>query len=168
VALVLSWTDEALDQALVVARLAESFADRIEDPVLLIDLGPKRRLSHLLHAPAMGNLTEAMTGQVSWRDLIVQTGTAGLCVLPTGPGDFDADPVAVARLIESCKEDFGMVLVTGGTLANMPENILLASDAAVLLVEAGFTSSTATSGAIQRLRRCGADVLGCVMTGVSG
>jgi len=166
-ALVLAWTDEDLDHAMLAARLAETFADRMEDPVLLIDLGAKRRLSNLLDAPALGSLTEAMAGQVSWRDLIVQTGTAGLCVLPTGPRDFDADPVAFARLIEACKEDFGIVLITGGTLGVMPENILLASDAAVLLVEAGCTSQAAALGALQRLRRCGAEVLGCVMTGAS-
>jgi cellulose biosynthesis protein BcsQ len=167
IALVLAWTDEDLDHCVLSARLAEVMADRLDDPVLLIDLGPKRRLSTLLQAPALGSLTDAMVGFVSWRDQIVQTSTAGLCLLPSGPNDFEADPVAVARLIEACKEDFGIVLVVGGVLSVIPENVLTACDAAVLLVEAGHTSAAKAAGAIERLRRSGTDVAGCLLTGAA-
>lgn len=164
VALVLAWTDEDLDHCVLSARLAEVMADRLDDPVLLIDMGPKRRLSTLLQVPAIGSLTEAMVGFVSWRDQIVQTSTAGLCLLPSGPHDFEADPVAVARLIEACKEDFGIVLVVGCALSVVPENVLATCDAAVLLVEAGHTSAAKAAGAIQRLRSSGAEVAGCLLT----
>ena len=168
VALVLAWTDEELDHCALSARLAEIMADRLDDPVLVIDIGPKRRLSTLLQAPVIGSLTEAMVGFVSWRDQIVQTSTAGLCLLPSGPNDFDADPVAVARLVEACKEDFGIVLVVGGALSDIPENVLTACDVAVLLVEAGYSSAAKTTEAIQGLRRSGTDVAGCLLTGVGG
>lgn len=168
VALILAWVDEDLDHCVLSARLAEVMADRLDDPVLLIDMGPKRHLSTLLQAPAIGSLTEAMVGFVSWRDQIVQTDTAGLCLLPSGPHDFEADPVAVARLFEACKEDFAIVLVVGGALSDIPENILMASDAAVLMVEAGHTTSETATSAIGRLRRSGTDVAGCLLTGAAG
>ena len=166
VALVLAWADDDLDHCTLTARLAEVMADRLDDPVLLIDVGTQRRLSSMLHAPAEGSLSEALVGLASWRDLIVQTSTAGLCVLPSAAGDFNADPVAVARLIEACKEDFAIVLIAGGALQSIPDNILAASDAGVMLVEAGHTAATAAISAIERLRRSGTDVLGCLLTAV--
>ena len=166
-ALVLAWADDDLDHCMLTARLAEIMADRLDDPVLLIDVGAQRRLSSMLQAPAEGSLSEALVGLVSWRDLIVQTSTAGLCVLPSAAGDFNADPVAVARLIEACKEDFAIVLIAGGALRAIPDNVLAASDAGVMLVEQGHTAATAATAAIERLRRSGTDVLGCLLTAVA-
>ncbi|MCE9546676.1 MAG: hypothetical protein K8T25_14445, partial [Planctomycetia bacterium] len=162
--LVLAWVDESLDHSPALARLTAAMAERLDDPVLVIDVGAQRRLAALLHATAESRLPQAMAGLVSWRDLLVQTNTAGLCVLPSAAGDFDADPVAVARLLEACKADFGLVIVAGAALSAVPENLLSACEGAVLLVEAGYTPAAAAVDAGRRLSAGGAQLLGCLLT----
>jgi protein-tyrosine kinase len=100
-------------------ELAESFADELGKPVLVVDAVPReRRLSRLLKCAELRGLTDALVEpELPLGEIVLRTTHPNVAIVPAG---IIADPVGhvatdrLAALLEAFHRDHEVVLLSGG------------------------------------------------------
>ena len=140
--------------------------------VLVVDANFRQPAMRGLFAPDQdGGLSNALTGQAHWRDLVREV-EPGLSVLPAGPLPPNPAELLGSRqmrdLIRQMLEPYDQVLFDGAPCLVVTDACILATqvDSVILVARAGVN----TYGIVQRARdllsRVGAHFLGAVLNGV--
>jgi Mrp family chromosome partitioning ATPase len=156
--------DDAADASRFVADLSRIFCEEQSLRVLAIDAECGRSTQR-----ASCGLREAIEDPGRLLDGVHTTAIDGLSILPGGVGIAARNRSSrwsVAPLLEACRREFDLVLIDGGlaaSAATLP--LATASDATVLLARLGETDARDARRLVKSLRKDGAKVLGCVLTG---
>lgn len=143
--------------------------------VLVIDADMRRPVQHSLFrlAPTRG-ISEALTGQAKVDEVILETGVAGVSLLPCGaippnPAELLSTP-ALDALLGAVRERYDTVLVDAPPILGLPDSPLLAAkmQVAILVVEWGRNHHGGLRVAVERLRRAGGSIVGAVLTKQQG
>ncbi|HEX4780370.1 MAG TPA: hypothetical protein VH301_06425 [Usitatibacter sp.] len=102
-------------------ELAESLAEELGKPILVVDAAPReRRLSRLLGCSELRGFTDALIEpQLPLADIVLPTTHAGVAIVPAG---IIADPVGhvaaeqLAEILEAFQRDHEVVLFCGGAV----------------------------------------------------
>lgn len=143
--------------------------------VVLVDTDMRRVGS--LHMPEAGDtpvgLAELLEGRADVSQAIASTEQDGVHLLPAGtalvdPGDLLSRPRFV-ELLEQLGEQFDYVLCVTAPLSEGSDAAIVShcTNAALVLVRAGSTTTTALDEAANKLMQVDAKVLGIVVTGVA-
>ncbi|MBP7053804.1 MAG: polysaccharide biosynthesis tyrosine autokinase [Phycisphaerae bacterium] len=162
----------------VACNLAEAFAAKYER-VLLIDGNLRQPGLHLVfprdaaQSEAMRpGVTDILTGECDWADVISPSGLAGLDVVYAGPPTPNpAELLASPRmkdLIENAAKEYDRVIVDTPPVLLVSDVKMLArlADATILVFNAATTKRGAAERTIFELQDVGAHVVGCVLFGV--
>ncbi len=152
--------------------LAGTLADQTAGEVLLVDCDFRRaELANLaaVATPPNRGLAEVLAGEAAWREVVADTATEGVSVLPGTRLPEDAswkrlektDPSA---LVGELRDSYPLVLLAGA----QPSDPLVARLAACchgtyLLVRLGETSRRTAGRAIRTVQSYGGRVLGCIV-----
>jgi capsular exopolysaccharide synthesis family protein len=148
---------------------------KLDRRVLVIDADMRRPKQHGLFqlAPERG-ISEVMTGQAKAEDVIVDSGTPGVSLLPSGaippnPAEL-LSTSALDVLLASVQGRYDTILIDAPPILGVPDASLLASkaQAAVLVVEWGRNHHGGLRVAVDRLRRAGGAIIGAVLTKQQG
>lgn len=148
---------------------------RLDKRVLVVDADMRRPKQHGLFgiAPAHG-ISELLTGQAKAEDVIVDSGTEGVALLPCGaippnPAELLVTP-AMDALLAMVRDRYDTVLIDAPPILGLPDASLLASkaQATVLVVEWGRNHHGGLRVAVDRLRRAGGAIIGAVLTKQEG
>ena len=154
--------------------LALAFA-KLGKRVLVIDGDMRRPRQHsLFHVTPDRGISEVMTGQARVEDVIVESGTPGVSLLPSGaippnPAELLSTP-ALDVLMAGVQDRFDTVLIDAPPILGLPDTVLLAAkaQATVLVVEWGRNHHGGLRVAVDRLRRAGGAIIGAVLTKQQG
>jgi len=151
--------------ATAVQDMAATMAGKLDDPVLVIDASTSLKVGVRAGISNVRRLDELAAEGLAWQELVVQTTTPGLCVLPLNAGaDVADDPVSVARLLKTISEQYPCVLIDLGGCETMTIGPLLdCCDGTVLLVESQHTPAEEAANAIRRLSAVRPPVLGTLL-----
>ncbi len=151
-------------------ELAESLADELGKPVLLVDAAPReRRLSRLLKCTELRGFADALVDpELALGEVVLRTTHPNLAIVPAG---IVADPVGhvaterVAALLDAFQRDHEVVLFSG---AGVPANGLALALAPVvgrvlLLAAENETTSEDLEAAEESLRVRNARDIGLVL-----
>jgi Mrp family chromosome partitioning ATPase len=156
--------DDGGEPCFSMTELAKSFALVSDGNVLLVD-GDLRcgRLSKSV-CPSGAGLIEAMLGTAHWPEIIHPTTTARVDFVASGHGHI---PTLERPEFgwSALRPKYRTVLI-GVSAADEPETHWLAArcDGVYFVISRPRTKRRAASAAINGLRACGANVLGCVLT----
>ena len=165
---------EGEGKSLTLNALARALAG-LGKKVLLVDADMRRPVQHRLFGlvPALG-ISEVMTGQARVEDAIMETGVAGLSILPCAaippnPGELLATP-ALDALMNHAREAFDTVLIDAPPILGLADAPLLGAkaQATVLVVEWGRNHHGGLRVAVERLRRAGGSIIGGILTKQQG
>jgi len=154
--------------------LAKALA-KLDKRVLVIDADMRRPKQHSLFgiSPTRG-ISELMTGQAKMDDVIVESGVAGVSLLPCGaippsPAELLVTP-AMDSLLATVRERYDTVLIDAPPILGLSDACLLASKAQVtlLVVEWGRNHHGGLRVAVDRVRRAGGAIIGAVLTKQEG
>nr|WP_087576080.1 polysaccharide biosynthesis tyrosine autokinase [Sphingomonas sp. CDS-1] len=154
--------------------LAKALA-KLDKRVLVIDADMRRPRQHSLFglSPTRG-ISELMTGQAKMDDVIVDSGVAGVALLPCGaippsPAELLVTP-AMDSLLATVRERYDTVLIDAPPVLGLSDACLLASKAQVtlLVVEWGRNHHGGLRVAVDRLRRAGGAIIGAILTKQEG
>lgn len=143
--------------------------------VLVIDGDMRRPVQHRLFrlAPTRG-ISEVLTGQATALDVIVESGVAGVALLPCGavppnPSELLATP-ALDALLSSVRERYDVVLIDAPPILGLTDTILLAAktQSSLMVVEWGRNHHGGLRVAVDRLRRAGGAIIGAILTKQQG
>ena len=148
---------------------------KLDRRVLVIDADMRRpRQQGLFNVTPERGVSEVMTGQAKAEDVIVETGTPGVSLLPSGaippnPAELLSTP-ALDVLLASVQGRYDTVLIDAPPILGVPDTVLLAAkaQAAVLVVEWGRNHHGGLRVAVDRLRRAGGVIIGAVLTKQQG
>jgi polysaccharide biosynthesis transport protein len=148
---------------------------KLDRRVLVIDADMRRpRQQGLFNVTPDRGVSEVMTGQAKAEDVIVETGTPGVSLLPSGaippnPAELLSTP-ALDVLLASVQARYDTVLIDAPPILGVPDTSLLAAkaQAAVLVVEWGRNHHGGLRVAVDRLRRAGGAIIGAVLTKQQG
>ncbi len=154
------------------AHLAAAHAEQ-GNRTLLID-GDLRKPS--LHKrfgiQATRGLVEALTGEVPWRELVIQPESwPDLHILPAGaPTRRASDLVArgLSDILAEAAEEYDLIVLDAPPLPGFSEPLQMATivDGVIIVARAGQTNRKAVAGVMATLRRMRAHVLGVVLNEV--
>lgn len=148
---------------------------KLDRRVLVIDADMRRPRQHGLFGitPEHG-ISEVMTGQANVDDVIVDSGTPGIRLLPgaaipPNPAELLSTP-ALDVLLAGVQGRYDTVLIDAPPILGVPDTLLLAAkaQATVLVVEWGRNHHGGLRVAVDRLRRAGAAIVGAVLTKQQG
>lgn len=148
---------------------------KLERRVLVIDADMRRPRQHGLFGitPDHG-ISEVMTGQANVDDVIVDSGTAGIRLLPgaaipPNPAEL-LSTAALDVLLAGVQGRYDTVLIDAPPILGVPDTLLIAAkaQATVLVVEWGRNHHGGLRVAVDRLRRAGAAIVGAVLTKQQG
>ncbi|WP_340264315.1 GumC family protein [Sphingobium mellinum] len=148
---------------------------KLDRRVLVIDADMRRPRQHELFglAPAHG-ISEVMTGQAKVDDVIVDSGTPGIRLLPgaaipPNPAEL-LSTTSLDVLLASVQGHYDTVLIDAPPILGPPDTLLIAAkaQATVLVVEWGRNHHGGLRVAVDRLRRAGAAIVGAVLTKQQG
>lgn len=148
---------------------------KLDRRVLVIDADMRRPRQHSLFrlTPERG-ISEVMTGQAKVEDVILDSGTAGVSLLPSGaippnPAELLSTP-ALDVLLAGVQDRYDTVLIDAPPILGLPDTSLLAAkaQATVLVVEWGRNHHGGLRVAVDRLRRAGGAIIGAVLTKQQG
>jgi polysaccharide biosynthesis transport protein len=129
----------------VAANLAISLA-QLGERVLIIDADLRRPNVHsFFGVPNSRGLANFLTGNATWKSLLIPAAPSGLTVLPGGPPPPNpADLLSsesVATLIQQASEEFKFIVLDSPPLLNLADSRMLATivDAVVLVVRLGHS-----------------------------
>jgi capsular exopolysaccharide synthesis family protein len=148
---------------------------KLDRRVLVIDADMRRpRQQGLFNVTPERGVSEVMTGQAKAEDVIVETSTPGVSLLPSGaippnPAELLSTP-ALDVLLASVQARYDTVLIDAPPILGVPDTSLLAAkaQAAVLVVEWGRNHHGGLRVAVDRLRRAGGAIIGAVLTKQQG
>jgi len=148
---------------------------KLDRRVLVIDADMRRpRQQGLFNVTPERGVSEVMTGQAKAEDVIVETSTPGVALLPSGaippnPAELLSTP-ALDVLLASVQARYDTVLIDAPPILGVPDTVLLAAkaQAAVLVVEWGRNHHGGLRVAVDRLRRAGGAIIGAVLTKQQG
>jgi Mrp family chromosome partitioning ATPase len=156
--------DDRAGSSFSMTELAQAFALESDGNVLLVDGDLScGRLSKSV-CPSGAGLIEAMLGTAHWPEIIHPTTTARVDFVASGHGQvptFERPEFGWSAL----RPKYRTVLIGIGA-AGEPETHWLSArcDGVYFLISRPRTKRRAASAAINALRACGANVLGCVLT----
>lgn len=136
---------------------------------LLIDCDLRKASSFAKGASDSG-LTALLTNGLPLESAIFESDVPGLHLLPSGKVPSNPTElltlVRMQKLLDETKRDYQYVIIDSPPVMGLADAPLLASicDGVVLIVEAGGAPTSATCGAIHRLRASRAKLLGGLMT----
>jgi capsular exopolysaccharide synthesis family protein len=148
---------------------------KLDRRVLVIDADMRRPRQHSLFRlnPERG-ISEVMTGQAKVEDVILDSGAAGVSLLPSGaippnPAELLSTP-ALDVLLAGVQDRYDTVLIDAPPILGLPDAALLAAktQATVLVVEWGRNHHGGLRVAVDRLRRAGGAIIGAVLTKQQG
>lgn len=151
-------------------ELAESLADELGKPVLVVDASPReRRLSRLLKCSELRGLTDALVEpEVPLGEIVLRTSHPNVAIVPAG---IVADPVghvateSLAALLEAFQRDHEVVLLSGGAVPGNGLALALAPvvSRVLLLAAENETTSEDLDAAQESLRVRNARDVGLVL-----
>jgi len=161
-------------KSLTVNALARALA-RLDKKVLVIDADMRRPVQHsLFRVTATRGISEVLTGQGKVEDLILDSGVAGVSLLPCGavppnPAELLSTP-ALDALLGAVRDRYDTVLIDAPPILGMSDAQLLAAKVQVtlLVVEWGRNHHGGLRVAVERLRRAGGSIVGAVLTKAHG
>lgn len=138
--------------------------------VLLVeaDMRRPRVVNYMLLPDAVG-LTNVLTGQAGFEDVVQQTRHDGLELLACGPLPPNPSELLASetcsRLLEQLREKYDYVIIDSPPLLPVTDGALLArkTDGAVLVVRASRTTTDQFQQAVTNLRTADARLLGSIM-----
>ncbi|MEC3911063.1 polysaccharide biosynthesis tyrosine autokinase [Sphingobium sp. CR2-8] len=143
--------------------------------VLVIDGDMRRPVQHRLFrlSPVRG-ISEVLTGQATAQDVIMESGVAGVALLPCGtlppnPTELLSTP-ALAGLLAAVRNSYDTVLIDAPPILGAGDAPLLAAQAqaSLLVVEWGRNHHGGLRTAVERLRRSGGAIIGAILTKQQG
>ena len=143
--------------------------------VLVVDGDMRRPVQHsLFRLPAGRGISALLTGQASAEEVIVETGTSGVALLPCGavppnPAELLATPAFEALLL-AVRDSYDTVLIDAPPILGGTDTLLLAGrvQASLLVVEWGRNHHGGLRAAVDRLRRAGGTIIGAILTKQQG
>ncbi|WP_253343999.1 polysaccharide biosynthesis tyrosine autokinase [Sphingobium sp. OAS761] len=143
--------------------------------VLVIDGDMRRPVQHVLFRVTPGQgISEVLTGQAAADAAIMDTGVAGVSLLPCGalppnPAELLATP-ALDSLLADTRDQFDTVLIDAPPLLGVSDTPLLAAraQASLMVVEWGRNHHGGLRVAVERLRRQGGAIIGAILTKQQG
>ncbi|MEN6578777.1 MAG: polysaccharide biosynthesis tyrosine autokinase [Phycisphaerales bacterium] len=161
----------------VACNLAEAFAAKYER-VLLIDTNLRQPGLHLSFPrdaaegePMRPGVTDVLTGECSYVDVVTPSGLAGLDVIFAGPPTSNpAELLASHRmkeLIESASTEYDRVIIDTPPVLLVSDVKMLArlANVTLLVFNAAVTRRGAAERTLFELQDVGANVVGCVLFG---
>lgn len=137
---------------------------------LLIDGDLRRPSVHRrFDIPNGKGLSNALTGEVSWRSVLVQkSGVPNLDILPAGPPSRRAADLVgtpLMDLIEEAVREYDLVVLDTPPLLGFSEPLQMATavDGVLVIARAGQTNRKALGSALSTLLRLRANVIGVVL-----
>ncbi len=172
--ILLTSAQEGEGKSLTLNALALALAG-LGKSVLVVDGDMRRPVQHRLFrlSPQRG-ISDVLTGQASARDVIMETGVAGVSLLPCGtlppnPSELLAT-AALDGLLASVRDAYDTVLIDAPPLLGLNDTLLLAAKAqtSLLVVEWGRNHHGGLRTAVERLRRSGGAIIGAILTKQQG
>ena len=158
----------------IALNLATAYA-QTGSKVLLIDADLRNpSIHHLLELQNAEGLTNYLANpQASNDDISKSCMINQLSVITSGP--VPPDPVELlsgnkmAELLESARKEFDYIIIDGPPILGLADSLILSNlaDATLISIEAGKTRKTSVLGALKRLERANANILGSVLTRMS-
>jgi capsular exopolysaccharide synthesis family protein len=140
---------------------------------LLIDGDLRRPSVHRnFNLPSVVGLSNALLGEVSWREALVQTeALPHLYILPAGPPSRRASDLVgrgLAELLEEAASEYDLVILDAPPLLGFAEPLQMATavDGVLVIARAGKTSRKAVASVLATLTRLRAKVVGLVLNEV--
>jgi Mrp family chromosome partitioning ATPase len=161
---VLLFVSASAEASFSMVELAQAFALQSDGNVLLVDGDLRRgRLSKSI-CPGGAGLIEAMLGTAHWPEIIHPTTTPRVDFVASGHGQiptFERPEFGWSAL----RPKYRAVLI-GVAAAGEPETHWLSArcDGVYFVISRPHTKRRAASAALNVLRACGANLLGCVLT----
>jgi len=155
--------DRAWEECFSLTHLAQAFSLQTPGDVLLVDGDLRdRRLSKMvgMTGPGLGNV---MLGTASWPDVIYPTNAQGIDFVSSG--DRQVPTFERSQFGWSALRPQYRVVLIGIAPADQPETTWLAArcDGVYLVMSRPRTERQAATSAVNGLRACGANLLGCVV-----
>lgn len=153
----------------IALNLATCAARSLDQSVLLVDAHLDHpSLSTLLRSNGPG-LGDYLRGEVELPDCLQQSAYDPFTLLPAGKVSATVawDPRTVTALMESLRNEFGLVIVDFPPITDWKKSQVLAqrTDGILFVVAAEQTTSGSARRALDRLDRCQVPVLGAVLNG---
>ncbi len=156
----------------VAAHLAATHAEQLHR-TLLIDADLRRPSAHkLFRLPNRTGLSNALLGEVSWRDALIRPNDAlELYVLPAGPSTRRAADLigrGLVQLLDEAVLEFDFVILDAPPLLGFAEPLQMATavDGVIIVTRAGQTSKKGVASVLRTLSRLRANVVGVVLNEV--
>lgn len=172
--LLVTSAQEGEGKSLTVHALALALA-LLGKRVLVIDADMRRPVQHRLFRLTPGHgISEVLTGQAQVRDVILDSGVAGVALLPCGavppnPAEL-LSTRALDTLLANVRDDYDTLLIDAPPILGLDDTPLLAAkaQASLLVVEWGRNHHGGLRTAVDRLRRSGAGIVGAILTKQQG
>lgn len=172
--LLVTSAQEGEGKSLTVHALALALA-LLGKRVLVIDADMRRPVQHRLFRLTPGHgISEVLTGQARVRDVILESGVAGVALLPCGavppnPAEL-LSTRALDTLLADVRDDYDTLLIDAPPILGLDDTPLLAAkaQASLLVVEWGRNHHGGLRTAVERLRRSGAGIVGAILTKQQG
>jgi succinoglycan biosynthesis transport protein ExoP len=140
---------------------------------LLIDGDLRRPSVHRnFNLPGAVGLSNALLGEMSWRDALIQTGALPyLFILPAGPPSRRASDLVgrgLIELLEEASSEYDLVILDAPPLLGFAEPLQMATavDGVLVVARAARTSRKAVASVLATLNRLRAKVVGLVLNEV--
>lgn len=154
--------------------LARALA-KLDKRVLVIDADMRRPKQHSLFGVAPGRgISELLTGQAKADEVIIDSGVAGVALLPCGaippnPAELLVTP-AIDAVLATVRGRYDTVLIDAPPTLGLPDALLLSGkvQATLLVVEWGRNHHGGLRVAVDRLRRAGGAIIGAILTKQQG
>jgi capsular exopolysaccharide synthesis family protein len=142
--------------------------------VLLVDADLRRGNTHhyFNHERAPG-LSEILTGELNWRDIVKNTSMDSLDVvnsgqLPSNPGELLISPIT-QQFLDEVRQVYDYVIIDCPPLTAIDDTFSLVglADGLLFVVRAGQTSMRFAKTALAAIRQRGSHVFGIVLNGIT-
>lgn len=171
--IIITSSNQSEGKSTTLTNLAISYA-QIGRRILLVDADMRRPSIHKLFGIAnRRGLTNALLNHNELDSIVVQTKTAGLDVLTSGP--IPPNPAellmsdSMTTLIEQAKNSYDLIMFDCAPVGAVTDAAIMSTktDAVLFVVKAGHTDRHQLKRAASLLHQVNARVLGYILTGIS-